>query len=142
MSSATQYLQKKLLDHALGKASFTMPTVYLALFTSDPSEMGSLAGEVSGGSYVRVEATSKMAATVLATGIAANSTAVTFAAPTADWGIVSHWALCDASSAGNALFYGPLATSELVSNGSAAPTFPAGFVQISGLSAASPYATQ
>jgi hypothetical protein len=42
MSQMTDYLEKKLLDHTLGKAAYTMPTtVYLALFTADPGDTGS-----------------------------------------------------------------------------------------------------
>ena len=40
MANMTNFLEKKLLDHTLGKASWTMPTtVYMGLFTSDPGEV-------------------------------------------------------------------------------------------------------
>lgn len=124
MASATLYLQKKLLDHAMGKAAFSMPAaVYLALLTADPGEAGSLAGEVTGGSYARVELTSRMDAAILGTGVSSNNTAVTFATPSADWGTITHLAICDAASGGNALFHGPLTSSQVVSNGSVAPSF-------------------
>ena len=110
MANLTLYAQKKMLDHTIAAASYTMPVaVYLALLTASPGETGSLSAEVSGGDYARVELTSKMVATVLGTGIAANSAAITFPVPTAGWGAITHFAVVDASSAGNVLIYGPLA---------------------------------
>lgn len=111
MANLTNYAEKKLLDHTLAKASYTMPSaVYLALFTASPGETGSLTAEVSGGSYARVELTSKMAATVLGTGILTNSAVVTFAVASAAWGSITHVGVCDASSSGNVLMYMPLAS--------------------------------
>lgn len=47
----SDYLSNKLLDHSLGKTSFTMPTTYISLHTADPGKTG--ANEVAGGSYAR-----------------------------------------------------------------------------------------
>jgi len=53
----SNYLENKLLDHFLGTASYTMPaTVYVALYTSAPSDPGG-GTEVAGGSYARQVAT-------------------------------------------------------------------------------------
>lgn len=46
--SKSDYLENKLLDHQLGKTSYTMPTVYVGLFTAAPSDSGG-GTEVSGG---------------------------------------------------------------------------------------------
>lgn len=55
--SATNYLENKLLDHALGTTTFTKPSnVYVGLFTVAPSDSAS-GTEVSGGSYSRKIAT-------------------------------------------------------------------------------------
>lgn len=127
LGNATQYLQKKLLDHALGLAAYTMPTtVYVGLFTGDPGAAGSLASEVSGGDYARQDVTSAMNAAALATGVADNASAVTFPAPTADWGVVSYSALLDAATSGNMLFRAALGTPEIVASGAPAPEFAAG----------------
>lgn len=132
MASKTQYLQKKLLDHALGKASYTMPAaVYVGLLTSTPGELGSQASEVAGGSYARVELTSKMDATVLATGVATSNAAVTFPTPSADWGTVAYIAIFDAASAGNMLYYQALAAARVISLADGvAPFFDAGYINI------------
>ena len=123
MSSATQYLQKKLIDHTLGLASYTMPTAYLALLTANPGETGSLSSELTGTGYARVEITSKMSATSLSTGISSNSSVITFPTPGAAWGFAAYWAVCDASSGGNVLLYGALDTALLISGSDFPPNF-------------------
>lgn len=52
----SNYLENKLLDHFLGTTSYTMPSVYVALYTVAPSDAGG-GTEVSGGSYARQAAT-------------------------------------------------------------------------------------
>ena len=133
MADLTQFSQKKLLDHTLGIASWTSPTVYAGLFTAAPGETGSLTGEVAGNNYARVELTSKMGATTLATGIATNSSAVTFNAPSGDWGMLTHLGIIDASSTGNVLIYAPLLFPMLVNGSSPAPSFAIGDIIIAGL---------
>lgn len=131
----TAYAQKKMGDHAIGKASWTMPTtVYLALFSASPGENGSLTSEFSGGSYARVAITSLMGAFDSVTGIATNTSAVTFPAPTATWGSLLYVGIVDASTAGNVLFYMPVANPIVVNNADPAPSFAVGSisVQISG----------
>lgn len=111
MASFTSYLQKKLLDHSLGLAAYTMPpTVYISLHTADPTQAGSFTAEISatGTGYTRVSGTSKMNATDSVTGISNNNTAITFGPALSDWGTVTHVGLSDASSGGNMLLFGPL----------------------------------
>jgi hypothetical protein len=104
----TAFAQKKLGDLALGVAAWTMPSVYLALFASSPGENGSLASEVSGGSYARVALTAKMGAADAVTGIAISTSVVTFPAPSAAQGVIAWAGIVDASSSGNVLAYTPL----------------------------------
>lgn len=117
MSQMTNYLENKLLDHTLGKAAYTMPTtVYLALFTADPTETGSIAGEVpTGVGYSRQAITTTMS--VAASGSSANSGAITFGPATGSWGTVSHVGIMDASTAGNMLLYGALSVSKTIASG-------------------------
>lgn len=111
MSSMTSYLQKKLQDHTLGLAAYTMPTtVYAELLTANPGEAGSHTYEVgtSGTGYGRIAITSKMNPTDSVTGIASNNTAITFGPATTDWGTITYVAISDAATAGNMLLYGAL----------------------------------
>lgn len=109
MSQATNYLELKVLDHVLGTASYTMPTVYLGLFTAAPSDTGG-GTEVSGNAYARQAAPFAAASG----GSAGNSGTITFPTATGSWGTITHWALFDAASAGNMLVYGALTTARTI----------------------------
>jgi hypothetical protein len=126
----TNYLRKKLGDHAIGKATFTMPTVHLGLFTDSPGSGGSLTNEVTGGSYARIEVTSKMGAFDLVTGIATSSALIEFATPTANWGTVTHVGIMDASSSGNVLIYDELPVPRSIVNAGRKVTFTTGTLSI------------
>lgn len=109
------YLEKKLLDHALGVAAYTMPTnVYVGLFTADPTETGAAATEITGNAYVRKQMAFNAA--TLGAGNTANTSDVVWPQATGSWGTVSHAVLFDAPSGGNPLFYGPLTTPQVVAN--------------------------
>lgn len=88
-------------------------TFYLALFTGDPGEAGSLTNEISGGGYARQAVSFGTASG----GTLASSAAVEFPAATASWGTVSHWALCDAATGGNAWWHGDIAVPKDITAG-------------------------
>lgn len=118
MSAASNYLELQLLNHALGTTTYTRPTaVYVGLFTSDPGEAGSFTGEVgiSGTAYARQQATFGAAAN----GSATTSATITFPTATANWGTITHIAICDSATrgAGNVLFYGPVTTAKIIETG-------------------------
>lgn len=116
MSAASNYLENKVLDHFLGTASTSAPAnVYLALFTSDPTDAGS-GTEVStiGTNYSRQAITFSSASG----GTTSNSAAVEFSQATGSgFGTVTHFGIYDASSAGNLLFHGALTTSKTIDAG-------------------------
>ena len=117
MGSKTNYLEKKLLDHALGVAAYTHPTpVYLAVFTTDPTDAGTQTGEPSGGSYAREEITFG-AASGDSPGTSSNSVAVTFTTATGSWGTLAYWGIMDAVSAGNMLYHGAATDSRAIDAG-------------------------
>jgi hypothetical protein len=102
--SASDYLELKVLDHVLKNTAYTSPTtVYAALFTTIPTDSGP-GTEVTGGSYARQAITFGSASS----GASSNSVAVTFPAATASWGAVVAFAIFDASTTGNMLFWGEL----------------------------------
>lgn len=109
MADMTSYLQKKLLDHSLGLAAYTMPvSVTLSLHTASPTETGSTVDEVTtvGSGYARISITASMNVTNATTGVSSNSAVITFGPATVDWGTVSHVAIND--TLGNMLMYGAL----------------------------------
>ena len=102
MAAFSNYLENELLDHILRAATYTAPTsVWIALHTADNGlEAGTITGEVSGGSYARVEVGGASGRTfsVAAAGTTDNDQDITFATATADWGTVTHMSVMDAST--------------------------------------------
>lgn len=97
---ATIALNFMLTGTTSGSASGSL---YLALFTGDPTLFPSL--EVAAGDYARHAVTFATSVNARAT----NSADVTFSsAATADYGTVTHWAIFDALTNGNLLFYDEL----------------------------------
>ena len=108
----TNFLENELLDHVFRDSAYTAPSaVYTALFTAAPGEAGG-GTEVSGGSYAREETTFGAASG----GETTNSAEVDFGTASANWGTISHVAIFDASSSGNMLAYGALASNKTVNN--------------------------
>jgi hypothetical protein len=121
--SKTDYLENKLLDHQVGKTSYTMPSVWIALFTAAPSDAGG-GTEVTGGSYAR-KSTAGADWVAASGGSTSNATVQTFVTATGSWGTVTHFALFDASTAGNMLRWAALTTSKTIGSGDVA-SFPVG----------------
>lgn len=116
---ATDYLRNQLVDHVLRTATFAKPaSIAVALTTTVPT--AAVAGTaVAGGAYARQVLAPLNAnwystngtlagASSGATGSSSNGAALTFPAPTADWGIIYGIEVWDALAAGNRLFYGVL----------------------------------
>jgi hypothetical protein len=106
MTGYSDYAARKVLDHTVGKTSWTMPTAYMALYTTLPADAGTGGTEVSTGSYARVATSGATwnAAAGSAPASNSNSTAITFPTSTGSWGSVVGWTIMDASSAGNQIF--------------------------------------
>lgn len=128
-TSMSDYLENALINHVFRATAYSAPaTLYVGLSTTSCSD-SSTGTEVSGGSYARVAVTSSTSnwdATSGTDGTTANTNAITFPAPTANWGTVVAFFISDASSAGNMLVCQALTTSKTVNNGDAAPSFAAG----------------
>lgn len=137
MAEFSDYLEQKLLDHVFNKVTFTPPTtIYVALYTSDPTDADT-GTEVSGGSYARVLVYENGGGTpdwnlAVVDGIGymvANSDEVVFPTATASWGTVTHAGLCDALSGGNLLMHTLLDVPKLVESADTF-RFPAGDVKM------------
>ena len=113
MAEFSNYLENALINAVLRNTSYTSPTtVYVALFTSDPTDAGS-GTEVSGGSYARTSVTFGSPSN----GVTTSNADCTFPQATASWGTVTHIGLHDASTSGNLLFHTPLDTSKTIDSG-------------------------
>src|SRR5205085_11421592 len=105
-----------LLDHVFGggaatSSAYTAPaTLYVAVYTASPSDSGG-GTELTIGTagYARVAVTNNVANWANASGATAtkvNANIITFPQATADWGTIVAFAVMDASTAGNFLWWG------------------------------------
>jgi len=115
MGSISDVLEDELLDHVFqAAATYTPPTIYIALSTADPTDDASGIAEPVGNGYARkAHATWNTAATRAIT----NDGVITFAQASGAWGTITHYAIYDAITAGNMLAHGSLATSKGIVNG-------------------------
>ena len=113
MAEMSNYLENALINVTLRNTTYTAPaTVYVSLWTSDPTDAGS-GTEVSGGSYARTAVT--MGAP--SNGVSLNSADVTFPTATASWGTVGWIGINDAATSGNLLYHSPLDTAKTIDSG-------------------------
>ncbi len=124
MSSFTDYLEDRVLNHIFRNTASTAPaTVYLALFTVTPSDTGG-GTEVSTGGYARQAITFGASSG----GAIANTSAVAFTAAGANYGTVVAVAVMDALTVGNMLAWDGI-TSAIVNDGDTI-NFPIGDIDI------------
>lgn len=141
-AQASAFLENMIIDWIFRTRTPAKPTaLYVALFTSAPTESGG-GVEVSGGSYARVNL-APLDANWRATqggnsgnstgtsGLTANASIITFPAPTANWGPVTHFAIFDAITSGNMLVWDALTSPRTINNGDPAPSFAADGLQVS-----------
>lgn len=100
----SNYLSAALLNEVLRNTAWTGPaTIYLALYTSDPTAADT-GTEVSGGAYARQAIAFAAPTPVAGAQTVVNSAEVAFPVATADWGLISHVGLRTAATGGNLLF--------------------------------------
>ena len=109
MNNVSTYLRNQLVNCALRNTPYTPPaTVYLALYTSDPTteDVGT---EISGGGYQRQPI--NFGAPIAAgsgSGVVSNTATITFPQATAAQGTAAYAGIRDAQTGGNLLFFGPM----------------------------------
>lgn len=142
MSAMSNYLENKIVDHVFRGAAYTIPVIYVGLFTAAPSDAAG-GTEVSGSAYARVKAAASTAQalgdwkstqndSLASSGTGGNTTntaAVTFPTPTATWGTVTHFGIFDQPTGINLLFWGALTIAKTI-NQDDTVTFPAGTLSI------------
>ena len=113
MAEMSNYLEDALINATLRNTAYTSPTtVYVGLFTSDPTDAGS-GTEVSGGSYARTAVTFGAPSN----GVTTNSGAVEFPQATGNWGTVGWIGIYDAATSGNLLYHTALDASKTIETG-------------------------
>ena len=113
MAEMSNYLEDALINATLRNTSYTSPTtVYLALYTSDPTDADT-GTEVSGGSYARQAITFGAPSN----GVTTNTAAIEFPQATGTWGTIGWIGIKDALTSGNLLYHSPLDVSKTIASG-------------------------
>lgn len=113
MAEISNYLENALINATLRNTAFTSPTtVYVALYTSDPTDADT-GTECSGGAYARQAVTFGAPSN----GTSTNSANVEFPAATGSWGTITHIGIRDALTTGNLLYHTPLDVSKSIATG-------------------------
>ena len=108
MSSATDFLEKKLADHSFGITSWTKPTaVFAVLLSASPTDTGSQTNEITGtAGLTRPSITASMNAAGATNGLTDNANAIEIGPCSSDpAAAVTHAATADASTVGNYLVH-------------------------------------
>lgn len=137
MPALSQYGARKLLDHITGKAAFTMPTVHVALLTTNPStDAGAGLVEAAYTNYARVttSAASWNTATDATPSVSSNAAALAFPICGTTGATVTGFALYDAATGGNLLWWDTItvngSTGTLAVSNGIAPSFASGALQL------------
>jgi hypothetical protein len=113
MAEMSNYLENALINATLRNTSYTSPsTVYLALYTSDPTDADT-GTEVTGNGYERQSITFGAPSN----GVSTNTAAIEFPQATGSWGTVAYVGIRDASTSGNLLFHTALDASKAIATG-------------------------
>ncbi|WP_027591556.1 hypothetical protein [Pseudomonas sp. RL] len=110
MSGFSDYLENQLINVTLRGSSYTGGGVYIALFTSDPTD-GATGSEVVDSGYTRQRAHQSVASdgfTAPSNGSSSNTRNIVFPAVVDTQITVTHWAVFDAQTGGNMLYHAPL----------------------------------
>lgn len=100
----SNWLSASLLNATLRNTTFSSPaTVYLALYTSDPTPADT-GTEVSGGGYKRMPISFAAPAVESGKQTVKNASDVEFPIASSDWGLVTHIGLRTAETGGNLLW--------------------------------------
>jgi hypothetical protein len=133
MSTFAITTQQAVLNHFLGKTAWTQPTLYLALFTTNPStDAGASAVEASYTGYARLATTGTDwgSATSAKPSVSANTAALVFGTCTAGSATITGFGFYSASSGGTLLAWGTASLSVTTSSNNP-PQFAIGALTVS-----------
>lgn len=113
MAEMSNFLENALINATLRNTAYTSPAaVYLALYTTDPTDADAGA-EVVGNGYERQAITFGAPSD----GVSTNSAVIEFPQATGSWGTIAYIGIRDASTAGNLLLHSPLDVSKIIATG-------------------------
>lgn len=136
--AVTNWLVHEMLDHLFNVGSFAKPDTYMGLLTSNGADADGdpTAKEPSGNNYSRVQVNPNGGSSPtwdLASGatpaLVQNTHLVQMPTPSGSWGTVTDWAIVNAATTGQLLFYADLGGDETIGNGDDVE-FPIGNIDI------------
>lgn len=107
MSAFSDYLEAQLINTTLRGATYTGGSVFIALFTADPTDAGTGA-ELTDSGYIRQRAHTTVASdgfTVPSNGSSSNTKNIIFPAIVDAQKTITHWGIFDAQTSGNLLYH-------------------------------------
>lgn len=107
MSAFSDHLEAALINTTLRGATYTGGSVFIALFTADPTDAGTGA-ELTDSGYIRQRAHTTVASdgfTVPANGSSSNTKNIIFPAIVDAQKTITHWGIFDAQTSGNLLYH-------------------------------------
>lgn len=119
-----------MIGHVMGKSTYTAPAnYYVALCKIAPlaSDTGSTISEVTYTNYTRLTLSSASFTAVISNAVS-NAAQLTFATPGATGDVAYGWAICDAATLGNVLYFDALAALPILPG--VAPVIPANMLSI------------
>lgn len=141
--SKTNGFENSLMQHiftnqaitGIGDAGGLLPSagegsLYIALFTADPGEAGAFTNEATYGGYARVAVARNATQWTIAANQASNANAVTFPEATGGPEVITHFAICDASTAGTMLYSNILSGGSETANTGVTLEFAAGTLTV------------
>lgn len=122
--SKSNYFENAILKHVFGDTAYSVPaTLYVGLWdntvTLSDTSIGTATGEVDllGTGYGRVAVTNDDTKWTVTDNVVDNLADITFATAIADWGTINQFAILDATTGGNILFWSTLAVAKTVTTG-------------------------
>ena len=109
----SNYLETALINGTLRNIQYAVPsTVYLALYTADPTDAGT-GTETTYGGYARQTVTFSAPTN----GVTSNTTDILFPAVASGTPTITHIGIKDALTGGNLLYYAPLSSPKALKTG-------------------------
>jgi len=120
MSSISNYGRGYITKTLFGRSLNPNGTYFIAALKSSPNSAstGSTLNEPTAVSYARVAYANTSANwSASGSGSITNTNKIKFNVATQDWGLITHYALCDSFSGGNLFIFGTLTTKLFIANG-------------------------
>ena len=95
-------------------AAATAGSLYVSLHTADPTDTGSDANEVSGGSYARQAVARSGSGWTVSGNNGSNAAAITFPTATGSWGTITHFGIHYDNGASSMVLHGALTSSKAI----------------------------